>query len=277
MTRSKNKTCAIVVGAGAVKNAWAPVLRALQPYHDFPLTPDGANSFLARLIYLLRWWAAHNSELGRREVEKHVAFLKKIRGSISNELKVAQQNKEIIARDEFENIVNRFLIPYSSRFMLVTTNWDNVIGSALQAHISRDFYCLVRPLHSHGSADNPDTLYLPTEVTKEPYRSFEEQQHIGGLHGSIWRGLEEAHRVLVYGLSISPLDAELGQTLACGWSNKNLKEIVIVSPDHEEVAHRVNLLLDRRRDIEVKGFSPDKLGIEHNYSIRRHKAKVRRR
>ena len=51
------KAVALVVGAGAVENAWAPVIRVLHPEFDFPLTADGANSVLARLIYLLRWWA----------------------------------------------------------------------------------------------------------------------------------------------------------------------------------------------------------------------------
>lgn len=272
MPPSKNKVCGIVVGAGAVKNAWAPVLRALQPYHDFPLTADGANSFLARLVYLLRWWSSTDTDLAKREKEGLITFLKEIRTSIAKELKTAEVNGEIVVRDEFSNIIDRFLVPYCTKFMLVTTNWDNVIGSALDAHLVKNFECLVHPLHIHGSVDNPDTLYLPTEMAKEPYRSYREEQHLGQMHGSIWRGLEGAHRVIVYGLSISPLDAELGQTLAAGWSNSKLKEILVISPNHEEVAHRVNLLLDRKRDVEVKGFAPDKLGIEHNYSIKRRKA-----
>jgi hypothetical protein len=34
----RKSKAAFVVGAGAVENAWAPVLRALQPNVDFPLT-----------------------------------------------------------------------------------------------------------------------------------------------------------------------------------------------------------------------------------------------
>jgi hypothetical protein len=272
MPPSKNKICGIVVGAGAVKSAWAPVLRALQQYHDFPLTADGANSFLSRLVYLLRWWSAVDTDHGKHEREKLVAALKEIRESIAKELKAAEEKKELVVRDEFANIINRFVIPYCNKFMLVTTNWDKVVGSALDAHMNKNFVCAVRPLHIHGNFDNPDTLYLPTEMAKEPYRSAQEEQHLGKMHGAIWRGLEGAHRVIVYGLSISPLDAELGQTLAAGWSNQNLKEILVISPNHEEVAHRVNLLLDRRRDVVVKGYAPDKLGIEHNYTIWRQKA-----
>jgi len=218
---------------------------------------------------MLRWWSGNNTELGLREQEKHFALLNEVRASISRELKAAEQSREIIAREEFLEVINKFLIPYSLQFMLVTTNWDNVIGIALNTYLSKNFDGIVYPLHIHGSAKNPNTLYLPTEMTKEPYRLHEEEQQIGGLHGSIFRGMEEAHRAIVYGLSISPLDAELCQTLACGWSNSILKEIIIVDPNHEEIAHRINLLLDIKRGIQVKGFFPDKLDIEHDYTTRR--------
>lgn len=268
---SSKKFCALVVGAGAVKNAWTPILRALQPYHDFPLTADGANSFLARLVYLLRWWSAIDSDLAKQERDKFGQYLKDVRQAIAKELKAAEVSGEILVRDEFTDVIDRFLIPYCQKFALITTNWDNIVGSALQAKMSMNFECTVRPLHIHGSIEDSEKLYLPTEMTKEPYRLFHEEQHLGGMHSSVIRGLEDAHRVVVYGLSISPLDAELGQTLAAGWTNPNLKEILIVSPNHEEVAHRVNLLLDRRRDVEVKGFSPNNLGVEYQYTIWRHK------
>jgi hypothetical protein len=110
-------------------------------------------------------------------------------------------------------------------------------------------------------------------MTKEPYREPAEELNIGGTHGSIWRGLEGAHRAVVYGLSISPLDAELAQTLACGWSNENLREIDIIAPDHAVIAQRVNLLLDRRRDIVVRGFAPHNVDVAVDYTIYRHSSK----
>jgi hypothetical protein len=82
------------------------------------------------------------------------------------------------------------------------------------------------------------------------------------------RGLGEAHRVVLYGISLSPLDAELGQTLATGWNNPNLREIIVVVPDHEVVAHRVNLLLDHRRGVIVKGYAPNDLRTAVDYTIR---------
>jgi len=262
---------AFIVGAGAVENAWTPVLRALKPLCDFPLTTDGANSLLARLVYLMRWWATLDTDFGRNEFKKAQSVLNQVRSSLCREIRKSEQHKQIRVRPEFQDIVFKEVFAQGRRFMLVTTNWDNVVGSALRALLnSSETKAQISPLHIHGSIRAPNTLYLPTEMTKEPYRDKLEEQQIGGLHGSIWRGLEGCHRCVVYGLSLSPLDAELGQTLAAGWSNDKLYEIHVIAPDHAQIAHRVNLLLDRKRDIIVKGFDPQRLDVPFDYTVRRH-------
>lgn len=262
---------AFIVGAGAVEGAWGPILDALQPYHDFPLTPDGANAFLARLVYLLRWWSTCKSENAPSELIKCRKFLIEIRNAICRALKKAEEKGRIKVRAEFEDIVLKNVLYQSSGIMLVTTNWDNVIGKALKRLLNTpQFKFECRPLHIHGSTKTPDVMYLPTEMTIEPYRTRDEEKIIGNLHGAIWRGLEGCHRSVVYGLSISPLDAELGQILACGWDNPVLKEIEIIAPDHDVIAHRVNLLLARKKDIAVKGYNPSNLKEYTDYSIIRH-------
>ena len=229
---SNHRVTALIVGAGAVENAWAPVVRAIQPYYEVPLTPDGANCVLARLVYLLRWYASIDSEFAKRELTRLKQFRAQIQRALCMELRKSQRLKEINVRKEFATIVMNLLIQDDRRLalMLITTNWDTVVATALSDILNITMRGTLRPLHIHGSIDDEQTLYLPTEMTKEPYRTREEEQKIGGLHGSIWRGLEDAHRVILYGLSLSPLDAELGQTLAAGWSNQNLREINIVCP-----------------------------------------------
>jgi hypothetical protein len=78
--------------------------------------------------------------------------------------------------------------------------------------------------------------------------------------------------VILYGISIDPLDAELAQTLASGWSNPNLEEILIVDPNHCLIAHRVNLLIDRRRDVRVIGLNSETMTHEEDYTIWRHQS-----
>jgi hypothetical protein len=66
-----NLMTALIVGAGAVQNAWAPILSALQPEIDFPLTPDGANCILARVVYMLRWCASLPDAVGKGKLEEY--------------------------------------------------------------------------------------------------------------------------------------------------------------------------------------------------------------
>lgn len=262
-----------IVGAGAVESGWQPILDALQPYHDFPLTPDGANAFLARVVYLLRYWSAHKSPLAADELKRHKKFLIEIRNAVSRSLKKAEAKGNLRVRPEFAEIVHKRVLYQSSGIMLVTTNWDNVVGAALKKLLNTPkikFNPI--PLHIHGSARTPNVMYLPTEITQEPYRTHDEEKKIGEMHSAIWRGMENCHRAVVYGLSISPLDAELAQILACGWSNPVLNEIEVIAPDHEVISHRVNLLLDRKRDVVVKGYNPSDLNRYTDYSVKRHRS-----
>ena len=111
------------------------------------------------------------------------------------------------------------------------------------------------PIHLHGSMEDPTTLYLPTEVTREKYRQEHEDRAIGTVHGDVMRALEHSDRSIVYGLSLSPHDAELCMTVAAGWDNDVLREIFIVDPNHVEIAERVFLML-KRPQIAVVGYDP---------------------
>jgi hypothetical protein len=73
---------AFIVGAGAVENAWEPIIRAIQPYFNFDLSGDSANSFPARLVYVLRWWAMSPGDFAQKQLEKNLEFLANIRRAI---------------------------------------------------------------------------------------------------------------------------------------------------------------------------------------------------
>jgi hypothetical protein len=273
MSLAPTKLCALIAGAGAVSGAWSPVLRALQRFVDFPLTIDGANSFLARQVYLARWFSsdhynAHPNSLYRAA---HLERMRDVKEAIADELILAESQGEITHREALERILKELILPCSTSVMFVTTNWDSVLPQAINEILRPDWDFEFLPQYIHGSAADPSTLYLPSEVTQERYRTRAEDQKIGTTHGTVWKNLELAHRVILYGLSIDPLDAELGQTLAAGWSNPNLETVLVVDPMHSVVAHRVNLLLDRRRDVRVMGLNADTLEIEDDYTIRRYR------
>jgi hypothetical protein len=258
---------AIMVGAGAVENSWAPVIRALQPYYPLPLTQDGANSILARAVYLLRWYASLPGEDAKMNLRLVKDFVLEVKKRICEELIAAEASGELHIRPQFYELIDRLIVPRSHGLLFITTNWDTVAERAAHAHLDKKFKGQIHALHIHGSTKKEDTLYLPTEVTREQYRSREEDQEIGGIHGAIMRGLENARWGVVYGLSMSPLDAELCQTFAAGWDNRYLERLDIVVPDHEVVAHRINLLLSHKQPVAVYGFNPGNLAQSTNYTV----------
>ena len=263
------KKIALITGAGAVEGAWDPILKALVPFHDFPLSADGANSFLTSLIYQLRWCAL-TQEIGEENKQSLVDKLeifRRVKDSMIAELKKAERKGAIKPRPILEKILLELVIKYSPYMILISTNWDSVVPDSVAKIFEKHSCEWCGPIHLHGDTKKLSTMYLPSEITKEPYRKNKDEQMLGSIHTTALLLLEHAHRVIVYGLSIDPLDAELGQTLAAGWSNHNLDEIFIVNPDHKLVAHRVNLLLDRRRDVRVIGLNPETLVEEADYTI----------
>lgn len=44
----------LITGAGAVENAWKPIIRILEPGYKFDFDIDCCNSFLALMVYQLR-------------------------------------------------------------------------------------------------------------------------------------------------------------------------------------------------------------------------------
>ena len=210
----------LIVGAGAVENAWEPVVRALQPYYKYKLDGDSANSIFARLVYLLRWFGSINEDFSKGQLKPYLEFTKKLKREISDQLIKAEREREIKVRPQFKQIIEKFVFVPNNRSVLISTNWDTVIDNAInvlgQSNNPKHKSDIITN-HIHGSVLNPLTLYLPTEVNRENYRTKEEDDEIGNNHGSIWRTLEHSNISILYGLSLTALDAELGQTLASGW------------------------------------------------------------
>ena len=258
----------LICGAGAVKNAWEPVLDALGgELLGSRMTGDQANFQFAQLVYLLRWYSL-SGEFGRDGLETSKATLNSIRKAVAKELSIAQQEGRISARPDLTNILEQFIPDMSGSLIYVSTNWDTTgdevilqYYSALNPH--QKFH--LNPVHLHGSTSDPNTLYLPTEMTKEPYRSEEEEQAIGSIHGALMKGLETSTRSILYGISLSPLDAELCTTLIAGWNNPVLQEIIVVNPHHEQVAKRVLAMLRNPERVKVSAFHPERLDEEIVY------------
>ncbi len=264
MQSIKKRSVALFVGAGAVENAWVPVSRALQQYYKPKMDADGCNMSLSQLVFNLRFFS--NRKHREPYQEEHLAALKEqlivFRNSISYELMISQEKNEILARPELFEILEKYAIYNNKKFMFVSTNWDTVIDNAILAFCHKKFpnkEINLFPLHVHGSIYSTDHLYFPTEVTHEPYRADTEIETLSTINASIMQGLELCERVIIYGLSLSPLDAELGMILTAGLDNKKLKEVLIIDPMHELIAKRVNVLLTHKTKVIVKGCCPKNL------------------
>lgn len=267
--KSEAEKIAFVVGAGAVENAWAPVLTVFENILGHKIDADGANSFFARLVYLMRFYATGTFPNAKEYSQSFTTQVNEIKSQICEALSLAEKNKQIKARKELKDILNKFVFSNVNQAVLITTNWDTVIdntinelGESNHPKSGSD----IQSLHIHGSIKSPNGLYWPSEVVREPYRTSEEDMEMGSLHGTVWRAIEECHRTILYGLSLDPLDAELLQTLAAGWSSPNLKEIIIINPEHKKISQRVRLLLDERYPAKISGYSPSDLANRYEYN-----------
>jgi hypothetical protein len=74
------------------------------------------------------------------------------------------------------------------------------------------------------------------------------------------RGMEFANTLVLYGLSLSPLDAELSLWLSMGLDNSKVNRIYVVDPHYATVISRLRILLTAetggRSDLQIAGAAP---------------------
>lgn len=257
---------AIIVGAGAVQNAWIPVLKALKIATGYDLDADGANCLLARYIYMQRFFSKIPHPDSKNQLKVWIRDASIIKRAICGELKLAQKMGVIKPQKEFRKIIERFVTPGAkTRFGIISTNWDTVIDddiNSLLRQLYNDESKMLKCFHIHGSVEYSEHLYLPSETTQENYRTDEENKKFGFNHFETMQLLQEATQIIIYGLSLDPLDAELSQFLGGSFvANTELKEIIIINPDYERVRSRVKLLL-LTDNIKISCFLPENLNEE---------------
>lgn len=261
----KRNNIVIVVGAGAVENAWIPILNAIKTVFKQDVDVDAANCIFARLIYLLRFY----SKIPQTGAEKYLNIsrenMKILKNTICHEIKITQSKGILKPRNEFRKILKKFAFNGSlNRVCLISTNWDTVIDDDADDLLKQIYGSgqTLKCLHIHGSVEFSEHLYLPSETTQENYRSVTENKKMGLNHFSTMQFLEQANQVLIYGLSLDPSDAELSQVLSGAGLKNNLHEIIIVNPDYERIKNRVKALMYPRVNIKIRCFSPEDLESE---------------
>jgi hypothetical protein len=109
--------------------------------------------------------------------------------------------------------------------------------------------CGIHYLHGTYSVG----LYLPGEVIDEPYRGPDNRSEFLSSAVSTVHELRDASRLVVYGLSISPLDAELGFLLqaAARQRKQPFAEVFVVDPNHKEVIQTLRVHLGSQNYLGV--------------------------
>ena len=244
MVPTQNKI-AILVGAGAVENAWEPVLKSFRPMIGHETDADTANCLFAKSICAMRLYS--KSPKGIVQLKEEQELVKSMKDVICDSLQLAQKGGELKPRKEFTAILDKFVLSNPNNlFGIVSTNWDTVIDAEADNWVKEKYYGLesANVFHIHGSIDAHESIYLPSEISMENYRSEEENYNLGYSHFAMSEFLREAYAIILYGLSLDPLDAELSLLLNGAFTqSKTLREIIIINPHYQLIRKRVKILL----------------------------------
>lgn len=259
-----NTKIAILVGAGAVENAWEPILTIYKQMNDNETDADSANFLIAKSICALRLYS--KLPTGEKQLIEELESVELLKEIIGESLKLAQQKGILKPRKEFETILNNFVFDNPNNlFGFVSTNWDTVIDEEAERLVKQKYSDIehVKVFHIHGSIEEHQHLYLPTETSQENYRTADENKKLGLKHFSTLKFLKEANRIILYGISLDPLDAELNLLLSANFTNSNnIKEVIIINPEYLKISKRVKLLLYPRKDVTIRCFHPVNLDKE---------------
>lgn len=255
---------AILVGAGAVENAWEPILNCFRPINGNETDADTANFLFAKSICAMRLYS--KSPKGALQLKEEQELVKSMKDVICESLKLAQQKGILKPRKEFTTILDNFVLSNPTNlFGIVTTNWDTVIDAEADRWVKEKYHDIesAKVFHIHGSIATHEHLYLPSETSMENYRSDAENDKIGLAHFGMYQFLKEANVIILYGLSLDPLDAELSLLLNGAFAgSKTIREVIIINPNYQLVRKRVKILLFRKTRIIIRCFHPQNLDLE---------------
>lgn len=263
MVATQNKI-AILVGTGAVENAWEPILNVFRLINGNETDSDSANFLFAKSICAMRLYS--KLPKGGKKLQEEQELVKSMKEVIGDSLKQAQKAGILKPRKEFKDILDNFVfVNPNNLFGFVSTNWDTVIDAEADRLVKEQYIDIesAKVFHIHGSIEEHEHLYLPSETSMENYRSDNENHKVGYDHFTTCQFMSEANVMILYGISLDPLDAELNLLLSGAFTKGNsIKEVIIINPDYQKIRKRVKLLLFPRTDITIRCFQPENLDIE---------------
>jgi hypothetical protein len=87
----------------------------------------------------------------------------------------------------------------------------------------------------------PKSLYLPSETVEETYRRDTDGASKHGQHaGATMEGIEACTRLILFGVSLSSFDVELGRYISAGFQNtRGPRKVEIIDRRPKPVAERL--------------------------------------
>jgi hypothetical protein len=243
-----------LAGSGAVKNSWGPVLAALarctRPGAELA-KHQAANTLMAAAVHAARFGFIHNKD--NREAQN---VLVGPRDQIRREIVAELENAGLEVQPEFGDVWRAF-VPSGAGVHVATTNWDEAIDRWLKTNAAWTGHVW----HIHGVAGGGE-IYLPSETSFEPYFSEDIKQSLWRSLNRFQEALKAADRLVIYGLALSPLDAEL-----CLWLSQSLdvtlghvREVFVVDNDASAVISRLRAISFAETTVDViKGCKPSNL------------------
>lgn len=160
--------------------------------------------------------------------------LSRVKRAIAAALSAAETGPLLSVQPEFDDIFDTLVCQGSERVYLITTNWEGTAERAARRKLPG-----IDALYLHGRASEADRLYLPSEIVEEPYRTEPERQYLSNARAHAARAMGSATRLVIYGLAVSALDAELGALLFAAVHQSTVKEVHVVDPCHRDVVERL--------------------------------------
>lgn len=111
----------LISGAGAIENAWKPIIRILEPDYKFDFDIDSSNCFLALLVYQLRAVSLDENPASKGQLKVMLHDYNLIKQELCRSLIFAEKHKEITARKEFYSILDKFVFLKHIKSVQITT------------------------------------------------------------------------------------------------------------------------------------------------------------
>jgi hypothetical protein len=219
---------------------------------------------MARLVYsgrqIWRWAKGKKHRQLRRNFR---AKLLEVKSAIAANLSRAVVAGELLVRPEFPDVMQQVVFRDVEKVALVTTNWERTVAMEVAK-----IHPGISVRYLHGCCDDPENMYLPTEIVEEPYRRKLVRGFLSDRRAEVLNGIGEASKLVLYGLALSSLDAELGQVLASAMHASEVQQVHVIDPRYPLVAERIAGLTDAERatGVEVFGSLPTNLGRTWRFS-----------